>query len=445
MLYFLLSLVVVLQDTVNTQTVSEKSLDQMYKDLKNNQSSCSLLDQNTEDHFQKLCKDRKSPEAEIDQDNIDQFEFDFLPYLCYTVLHNLRSACSHSQQDFIKFSPQSDPSQFCKKPAQINITENCTAWLEDQDKAHSDCALLSKVVGVILSNKTCHDYCIKEDRIDPLCQDLVRSSVILAALSNRSQPTAPLTPPGLTKGSVTTAHQKQEDLEKKTEKKDENEKNEETKEETMTSTASTISSPQIVQTETKAKKEKEEKEIVKEEDLKKDNKVEEKSVVPAAAEEEEIESIEAKHTDSLAVPETNHPKEKIEAEVEKVSEPEEQKTSGVISGDTISVTQSNFFSYFIMLSIVAILAYLVFHNKQKVSEALKVNNANGHNVTTYISTDIGPHIRGPEKPRKQEEVWWQRVQKTGQQSGGETEMVRVIICIIILFTGHHGDGKRGQS
>ena len=36
--------------------------------------------------------------------------------------------------------------------------------------------------------------------------------------------------------------------------------------------------------------------------------------------------------------------------------------------------------------------------------------------------DIGPDIRGPPTPGKQAEVWRQRVQETGHQSGGETEL-----------------------
>ena len=64
-----------------------------------------------------------------------------------------------------------------------------------------------------------------------------------------------------------------------------------------------------------------------------------------------------------------------------------------------------------------------------------------------IFPDNGPHTGGSETPRKQEEVWWQRIQETGQQPGGETDN-RVCVgrfITIIPFTGHHGDGKRGKS
>ena len=357
MLYFLLSLVILLHHTVNTEAVTE-TLDKMYEDLKNNQSSCSLLDQSTEDHFQKLCKDRKSPETEIDDDKI---KFDFLPYLCYTVLHNLRSACNHSAQNFTEFVPQQDASQFCNLPPQIDIKENCTAWLEDQAKAHTDCALVSQVVSVVLSKKTCHDYCIKEDKIDPLCQDLIRSSVILAELSNRSPPAAPQS---LAKASPAATQQKKEPETKE-------ETKEATKAETLTSSATSINSsvtspvikPQEGEAESKEKKE----ETSDGKNVKKDNQVEEKAS-EAAKEIEEIEITKAIATDSPTVPETDPPKEKVEAKVEKVSEPQEQESSGVISEETNSVAQSNFFSYFILLSITAILAYLVFHNKQKVSD-----------------------------------------------------------------------------
>ena len=364
MLYFLLSIVVFLQHSV---AVDEKSLDQLYEDFKNKQSSCTLLDKNTDDHFQELCKDKKSPKTEIDPNNMDKFQFDFMPYLCYTVLHNLKSACSHSQQNFIEFAPKEDPRQFCANPAQIDIKENCADWLEDQDKAHSDCVMVSKVVGVILSNKTCHDYCIKEDKIDPLCQDLVRSSLILADLSNRSKPADPPTPPGLTKGKVSTATTEQ--------KQEETKKTDETKITTTTASSSSssftstnnspVTSP-VIKPETKAKEDASESQDTKgkgkKETIEEDVKVEEKSAV---VKETEIESIEAVDT-SVSV--TDPPKEtKIENKVEEVSDQQQQISSGAISEDSNSEAQSNFFSYFILLSIVAILAYLVFHNKQKVS------------------------------------------------------------------------------
>ena len=40
----------------------------------------------------------------------------------------------------------------------------------------------------------------------------------------------------------------------------------------------------------------------------------------------------------------------------------------------------------------------------------------------HIFPDIGPHTGGSETARKQEEVWRQRIQETGQQSGGETDV-----------------------
>ena len=447
MLYFLLSLLVVLQQTV--KGVDEKSLDQMYEDFKTKHSSCTLIDQKTDDHFQELCKDKTSPKAEIDPEKIEKFQFDFLPYLCYTVLHNLRSACSHSQQNFTEFAPKEDPSQFCTNPAQINIKENCADWLEDQTKAHSDCALVSKVVGVVLSSKTCHDYCIKQDKIDPLCQDLVRSSVILADLSNRSQPTGPLTPPGLTKGTGSTATAEQ--------KPEETQKTEETKETTITTSASsstTNNAPPVapvVKTETKQTEDEGEgkdtkgkgkEETVEEKDVKKENKVEEKS---AAAEEKETEIIEASDTNSPTVSVTDPPKEEIEAEVEKVSAQQKQISSGVISEDSNSEAQSNFFSYFILLSIVAILAYLVFHNKQKVSEEGLLLFPFCDKTVTIFPQILALILEGRRHQGSRRRSGGREYRKLDSSLEVRPNYAMLHYYSYSLFPGHHGVRTRGKS
>ena len=360
-----LSFVIFLQHAVDTKPVKERLLSESYEEFKSNQSSCSLNDKNTEQHFKELCADKRSPDSSKIEE--EAFTFDFIPYLCYTVLHNLKTACSHTDKDFQSFQSSDDPGKFCSNMSPIEIPENCSHWLADQDRAEADCKLVRKVVGVILNNKTCHENCIKNDKIDPLCQDLVRSSLILADLASKS--TSQSTPPGLSKP-------KQPDQSKNQTK----EPNEESKSaevvtktssiasSTMASTmittlsssvSSTVGSVQAKDT-SKVEEPSEEKDTNNDEEKPVNNEnLEEKEEAENDSENEE--DTLSDDTDAAHDPEVDSPDD-TDAE-------SETSYSGRISSGPSAEAQSNFFSYFILLSIVAILAYLVFHNKQKVSES----------------------------------------------------------------------------
>ena len=362
-----LSFVIFLQHAVDTKPVKERLLSESYEEFKSNQSSCSLNDKNTEQHFKELCADKRSPDSSKIEE--EAFTFDFIPYLCYTVLHNLKTACSHTDKDFPSFQSSDDPGKFCSNMSPIEIPENCSHWLADQDRAEADCKLVRKVVGVILNNKTCHENCIKNDKIDPLCQDLVRSSLILADLASKS--TSQSTPPGLSKP-------KQPDQSKNQTK----EPNEESKSaevvtktssiasSTMASTmittlsssvSSTVGSVQAKDT-NKVEAPSEEKDTNNDEEKPVNNEnLEEKEEAENDSENEE--DTLSDDTDAAHDPEVDSPND-TETDAES-----ETSYSGRISSGPSAEAQSNFFSYFILLSIVAILAYLVFHNKQKVSES----------------------------------------------------------------------------
>ena len=362
-----LSFVIFLQHAVDTKPVKERLLSESYEEFKSNQSSCSLNDKNTEQHFKELCADKRSPDSSKIEE--EAFTFDFIPYLCYTVLHNLKTACSHTDKDFPSFQSSDDPGKFCSNMSPIEIPENCSHWLADQDRAEADCKLVRKVVGVILNNKTCHENCIKNDKIDPLCQDLVRSSLILADLASKS--TSQSTPPGLSKPEQPDQSNNQS-----------KEPNEESKSaevvtktssiasSTMASTmittlsssvSSTVGSVQAKDT-NKVEEPSEEKDTNNDEDKPVNNEnLEEKEEAENDSENEE--DTLSDDTDAAHDPEVDSPND-TETDAES-----ETSYSGRISSGPSAEAQSNFFSYFILLSIVAILAYLVFHNKQKVSES----------------------------------------------------------------------------
>ena len=358
-LYFL-SLLILLQQqrAVDTKSVEEKSLIQSYQEFKSKHESCSLINNTkTQEHFQELCKEKTIPDpTKVDDDSL---LFDPIPYLCYTVLHNLKTACLHNDQNFTQYPVNDDPGKFCSSFPKIEIQKNCSPWLEDQDKAETDCVLVSKVAGLILNTTTCNDSCIKSERIDPLCQDLVRTLLILKDLSNKSSSSVTVTAP---QPSKEIDSKKVDTTKQSTQKKDENkdiekedgtqdkssDPSETAKDSTTVSTSTSSTTQGEVKDEAKSKSEEkaEEKSEDKEEKV---DKVKEEGEVKSKSG-EEVKLSDAQDLSS--------------GEAGSVSE---QKYEGSISSDPSSAEdQSRFFTYFSLLLVVSIVAYLVFHNKQKV-------------------------------------------------------------------------------
>ena len=367
---YVLSLLILLQQqrAVDTKSVEEKSLIQSYQEFKSKHESCSLINNTqTHKHFQELCKDKTIPDpTKVDDDSL---LFDTIPYLCYTVLHNLKTACLHTDQNFTQYPVNDDPGKFCSSFPKIEIQKNCSPWLEDQDKAETDCVLVSKVARLILNTTTCNDSCIKSERIDPLCQDLVQTLLILKDLSNKSSSSVTVTAPqpskeldpkkvDTTKQSTQKEQKKDKNSEEKVQEKEDGKHDKssdpsEAAKDTATVSTSISSNSTTTQAEVKeeAKSKSEEKAEVKSQE--KEEKVDKEEEGEGEVKSKSGEEIELSDATDLSSGEAG-------------SVPE-QKYEGSISSDPSSAeAQSRFFTYFSLLFVVSIVAYLVFHNKQKV-------------------------------------------------------------------------------
>ena len=85
----------------------------------------------------------------------------------------------------------------------------------------------------------------------------------------------------------------------------------------------------------------------------------------------------------------------------KIDTPLETDFQKQMSSETKDPPQSNFFSYFIVLAIITIIVYLVFHNKKKV-----IWRVNKFFSTTWPPSDLGSYCGGKEwKAVWAAEIW----------------------------------------
>ena len=386
---------------------TEKTLDNLYNSIKNETCSLNMTLTVDNEKFVELCGDKIVPNLTNISD--DQFLFDFQSYLCYSVYHNVRALCDpgHNQNSFTLQPFQTEPSKFCSSIPEINITDDCNTWLRGAgDMGTEDCNTVTKVIAAIMkdTDDLCSKECIKADKLDPICKGLVETSLILAFVSNNivsPKETLPLATQEKTvnktektestiKSDVTSVDEidtsENETVTKTTEEKQEFDTHKILENETVTKTKGEkqdIDTPEISENETWTKTKEEKKEtgaaavthdtqVLKgdaedqnenekmssvAEDKGEEKKVEEDEgqteIVPAAA---------SSATDDFTTEplQTVTQKDKIEEALPN------SNFQGSIKVGSENEEQSSFFSYFMMLSVVSIVAYLVFHNKQKV-------------------------------------------------------------------------------
>jgi len=323
---------------------------------------CSLPSPNTEDY------------AQSKEKIFQAMKFNLTPLLCYTIFHNVYAVCHPdtkiSSKLDLKKSKSSD--KFCESITPISLPETCTEWLEDDDhKSKSDCFLVNEVVGAVLNNQDfCKNKCLVPDpnedslpSINPLCERLLETSNILVQVSSKDVPdvksVSPSTssreiqpPPGLKKvtesAKVETGIREGEEEIKDLEPKSgdltpQQEQKAEAKED---ETKKELSEPEG--------KEKNDNGDIDAEPLVSN---EEKDKPDKAIEDvKDVEETVKEVTKSQVMPVLpDAEKEIVETKYENNMKP----------GPEID-EHSSFFGYFILLSIVAIIAYLVFHNKQKI-------------------------------------------------------------------------------
>merc|ERR1712013_409422 len=296
------------------------------------------------------------------------------PLLCYTIFHNVYAVCHPdtkiSSKLDLKKSKSSD--KFCESITPISLPETCTEWLEDDDhKSKSDCFLVNEVVGAVLNNQDfCKNKCLVPDpnedslpSINPLCERLLETSNVLVQVSSKDVPdvksVSPSTssreiqpPPGLKKvtesAKVETGIKEGEEEIKDIESKsgDLTPQQEQKAEAEEDKTKKEMSEPEG--------KEKNDNEDIDAEPLVSN---EEKDKPDKAIEDvKDVEETVKEVTKSQVMPVLpDAEKEIVETKYENNMKPEPEIDE-----------HSSFFGYFILLSIVAIIAYLVFHNKQKI-------------------------------------------------------------------------------
>jgi len=374
-------------DIVNTLPVEDKNMYETFLSLNSKLKSCSNYNVSMleSDIFKGLCS-LPSPNIQDysqSQDKIIQaMKFNLAPLLCYTIFHNVYAVCHPDTKISVKSDPH--PSQtsdkFCEAISPISLPETCTHWIDDPDStSKDDCFLVNEVVGAVLNNKDfCENKCLVPDlnkdvapSVNPLCERLLDSSKVLAQMSpkgsdadtkqenNSASSHVDLSvPPGLMKPKEATEKAVvQENVDEEKNKMD-------------VQTKSGDSAPLT------ANQEKEEVAIENEdkEDVSKPKA--EKEIDPKGIDAKPLVSEEEKSDDASVVEEKDDAAEKpsndfTESKVEPALPSAEKEivetkyTNNMKPGPEID-EQSSFFGYFILLSIVAIIAYLVFHNKQKI-------------------------------------------------------------------------------
>jgi len=377
---------VIWTDLVKTLPVEDKNMYETFLSGNSKLKSCSNYNVAVlkTDIFKGICS-LPSPNIEDysqSQDKIkESMKFNLSPLLCYSIFHNVYAVCHPDTKISVKDEPKSTkPSdQFCEDIPPISLPETCTHWLEDpKHTSKDDCFLVNEVIAAVLNNKGfCENKCLVPDpskdvapSVNPLCEQLLATSKILAQMSpkgpddaqgkNSSSSDIDLSiPPGLTKQKEAT----ESDIVKETFDKEKEEglqpksgdssplsfnEDKEAEESDVKEVKEDISKP-IAAKEVAPKGEIDSEPLVS---------VEEKTKVDDANDKEDVdvEKPNKDVTESKAEPAMpNDEKEIVETKYENNMKPGPEMDE-----------QSSFFGYFILLSIVAIIAYLVFHNKQKI-------------------------------------------------------------------------------
>lgn len=317
------------------------------------------------------------------------------PLLCYSIYHNVYAICHPETETTVDMKEHSfEAEKFCDQIPELKLPEKCTSWIPDDETETSvpDCFLVNKVVSVVLKNPAfCKNKCLppkvnEEDSpsINPFCEKLLDSSLTLLKIleaQNKSSTSKiddvkkndTLPPPGLAlpnKDNIESSKVKDEKISEEVEKKEDSgsgvintpdkkantdpksiEENESKKTSKGDGTDLTQPPPKAPipeeNTDGKGKDNSEDKKA-------KDGAVSDKLV----GEESNVDNNKSQKVNE----EVESDNEKVDLNKEVV---ETKYENNMKSGPQID-EQSSFFGYFILLSIVAIIAYLVFHNKQKI-------------------------------------------------------------------------------
>jgi len=366
-------------DLVKTIPVDDTNMYRTFLSTESKLKPCSnynvsLLESET---FKGLCS-LPSPSIEDyaqSKDKIIQaMKFNIAPLLCYTIFHNVYAVCHPdtkiSAQPDLKTAKSSD--KFCESIPPISLPETCTEWLEDDDHtSKADCFLVNEVVGAVLNNQDfCENKCLVPDpnvdslpSINPLCERLLETSNILVQMSPKDGPEVkPVSP---SSGSIEI--QPPPGLKKVTEsaKVEKNKEEEEKKKNGPESKSGDLTPPQGIKEDTKDEGGKEEMSKPVGKDIDSNGDVDAEPLVSNEEKNKPDTVIEDVKDEEETVKEVTE--SKVEPVIPKAEkEIVETKYENNMKPGTEMDEPSSFFGYFILLSIVAIIAYLVFHNKQKI-------------------------------------------------------------------------------
>ena len=393
--YVIYTVLVLLYQLADCKPVDkmEETLDNLFNSIKNETCSLDITASVDDKKFVELCGDKIVPNLTNISD--DQFLFDFQSYLCYSVYHNVRVLCDsgHNQTSFTPQHFQTEPSKFCSSIPEINITDKCNTWLKGTgDMGTEDCSTVTKVIAAIMkdTDDLCSKECIKADKLDPICKSLVGTSLILASVNNNIVSPKETLPPA----TQEKTDDKSEKPESTTDSDDTSVKNIDTPKVPKNVTATIakekqqeMDTPEIPENEavTKTKEEKQETEAaaaaaehetqsLQENTLDKNEINKMSSTAEEQKEEEEVvEEVEEDEGHNEIVPSSSADEDFVTEPLPTVTQNEETEEAlsssnfqGSIKMESEIGEESSFFSYFMMLSVVSIVGYLVFHNKQKV-------------------------------------------------------------------------------
>jgi len=350
--------------------------------------------------FKEECEDMLKPElrtiAGTNSSNVLEL-IRLNPYklLCYGVMESVKSACNIFKAQ-LKEPPQINQDAFCTQPRQYKIPSDCKV---------EHCELLKLMSETVLKNASmCSDTCMNQEKTVPVClyfdmilkvlftgdpetTQVVTKNLPAETMANiKTEDSKPATDEGSSGGQSTPpgSTENKTDTEEPSENKDKSvdtievlkdassyahaSETEDTSESTKVVSeaendeiTAEDEQKEVVEDEKDTKDEKDEEE---EKELNADSELKGTDVAPTVQETSVEEKIDKT---SKPAKEITLPEKETSAEVEnmqpfyKGSQAEDTMNTGVFSED-----QSNFFAYFLLLSIVCIIAYLVFHNKQKI-------------------------------------------------------------------------------
>merc|ERR1712179_401 len=367
-------------DLVKTIPVDDKNMYQTFLNTESKLKSCSnynvsLLESET---FKGLCSlPTPSVEdyAQSKEKIIQAMKFNLAPLLCYTIFHNVYAVCHPDTKISVQpdLKPAKSSDKFCESIPPISLPETCTEWLKDDDhKSKADCFLVNEVVGAVLNNQDfCKNKCLVPDpdvdslpSINPLCERLLETSNILVQMSPKDDPE--IKPAQVSSSSSSNEIQPPPGLKKVTESAtvEKNKGEGEEKKKDPESKSGDLTPSREIQD---SKEEENKKELSKPEGKAKDSNGNIDAEPLVSNEEKNKPDTVTKNVEDMEETDKEVTESKVESGVpDAQKEIVETKYENNMKPGPEMDEHSSSFGYFILLSIVAIIAYLVFHNKQKI-------------------------------------------------------------------------------